>query len=394
MRGPLPRYRALVDAGALEADPAQEDAAERLQRLHEALTADRSGLLGFFRRRTTPLRGLYLWGGVGRGKSLLMDVFFNNTDFAPKRRVHFHEFMAETHERIASWRGLPTGAKKRHAGADRKAPDDPMPPVAHDIAREARLFCFDEFQVTDIADAMILGRLFEALFAKGVVIVATSNRHPDDLYRNGLNRQLFLPFIALLKERLDVVELKAARDYRLERLADAQVYHLPLGPDADAAMNEAWSRLICGARERQERLTVKGRALIVPRAARGAARFDFADLCEKPLGAGDYIALCRRYGALFVDRIPRMDPSRRNEAKRFVALVDAIYEARTKLVCSADAEPHALYPEGDGAFEFARTASRLMEMRSADYLAAEHRAAPGKTAETSPLREPAATAQK
>ncbi|MGE0408716.1 MAG: cell division protein ZapE, partial [Amphiplicatus sp.] len=253
MRGPLPRYRALVEAGALDGDPAQEAAAERLQRLEEDLA--RRG--GFFGRRGRP-RGVYLWGAVGRGKSLLMDIFFNNSHVARKRRVHFHEFMAETHERIARFRALDDRAKRRHPGSA-KSPGDPMPPVAHDIAAKGRLLCFDEFQVNDVADAMILGRLFEALFARGVAIVATSNRHPDDLYKDGLNRQLFLPFIDMLKTRLDVVELAAARDYRLARLAGAPVYYAPLGPGADAAMDAAWARFISDATEREEVIEVKGR---------------------------------------------------------------------------------------------------------------------------------------
>lgn len=372
MRGPLARYRTLVETGALEADPAQEAAAERLQHLHEALSS-RGSLLGrLMGGGDGAARGLYLWGGVGRGKSLLMDLFFNNTGISPKRRAHFHEFMAEIHERIADFRALDERSRRKRNGVNRKAPDDPIAPVAHDIAREARLLCFDELQVSDIADASILGRLFEALFAAGVVVVATSNRHPDDLYKDGLNRQRFLPFIDMFKRKLEIVEIQAARDYRLARLAGAPVYYAPLGAVADAAMDAAWSRLICGATEREEHLDVKGRTLTIRRAARGAARFDFDELCARALGAADYIALARRYGTIFMDRIPAMEPAMRNEAKRFVTLVDAVYEARTKFVCSAAAEPEGLYLDGDGAFEFARAASRLMEMRSTDYLGAEH----------------------
>ncbi len=371
-RGPRPRYDALIDADALKRDPAQDEAVDRLQSIHDAFKKHRSGLGLFGARREAP-RGLYLWGDVGRGKTLLMDLFFNNTDIAPRRRVHFHEFMAEVHERIAAWRAADDRTKRRHRARNRQAPDDPIAPVAHDIARQARLLCFDEFQVTDIADAMILGRLFTALLAEGVTPVATSNRPPDHLYKDGLNRPLFLPFIDLLKDRLDIFELKAATDYRLAKLEAAPVYYQPLGPEADAAMDAAWRTMICGAREHRETLTVKGRTLRAPRAGRDAARFDFADLCEQPLGASDYLAIARHYGTLYIDHIPVMGPDRRNEAKRFVTLIDAVYDTRTKLVCSAAAEPHELYPAGDGAFEFQRAASRLMEMRSEEYLAQEGR---------------------
>jgi cell division protein ZapE len=377
MRGPLPRYWELVETGALVADPAQEAATRRLQALSEALQRRKPNGFSMFSPKQPAPKGLYLWGGVGRGKSLLMDVFFNNTDFAPKRRVHFHEFMAETHDRIAAWRAADEKTKRRHKKASKVSPDDPMPPVAADVAADAMLLCFDEFQVEDIADAMILGRLFDALFAEGVVVVATSNRRPDELYKDGLNRQLFAPFIETLKSRLDIVELAADRDYRFDRLGAAPVYHSPLGAEADAAMNRAWEKMIAGATEKAETLVVKGRRVVAPRVARGIARFSFSDLCEAPLGASDYLAIVRRYDALFIDRVPRMGPEKRNEAKRFVALIDAIYESRTKLVCSADAAPSDLYPAGDGAFAFERTASRLIEMQSADYLGAEHAARGG-----------------
>lgn len=376
MRGPFPRYQELVESGALEKDPAQKAAALRLQGLSEALTSKARGPFLFFKPTPAAPKGVYLFGAVGRGKSLLMDVFFNNTDVRPKRRVHFHEFMAETHERIAKWRALDEKTRRRHRRANNASPDDPMPPVAADIAAGARLLCFDEFQVNDIADAMILGRLFASLFAEGVVVVATSNRRPDDLFKDGLNRQLFLPFIAMLKERLDVVELEAARDYRLDRLENAPVYYSPLGPEADAALDRAWKIMIAGAQEHEETLTVKGRLVIAPRCARGLARFTFDELCARPLGAADYLAIVRRYGALFIDRIPRLGAGARNEAKRFVTLVDLIYESRTKLVCSAAAAPGLLCPDADGAVEFERTASRLVEMQSAAYLGSEHEMPP------------------
>ena len=373
-KGPRPRYQKLVEAGVLESDPAQEDAVDRLQAVHNELRG--AGQRGFFRRAAPAPKGLYLWGGVGRGKTLLMDIFFNNTGVAAKRRAHFHEFMLDAHERIAAWRAADDKTRRRHKAWSRKAPDDPIPLVAHDIAQHAKLLCFDEFQVTDIADAMILGRLFAGLFERGVTVVATSNRAPDDLYKDGINRQLFLPFIDLLKSRLDILELKSARDYRLEKLEGAPVYYQPLGPEADAAMDAAWNRMICGGHAHRETIHVKGRTLTVACAARGSARFDFAELCEKPLGASDYLAVVRRYGTLFIDRIPRMGPERRNEATRFVTLVDAIYDSRVKLVCSADGEPEDLYPAGDGAFEFERTASRLREMRSEAYLAADRKEIP------------------
>ncbi len=372
-KGPKPRYRALIKEGALDPDPAQEEAADRLQALHDALKNYRGPRRGVFGNGAAP-DGLYLWGPAGRGKTLLMDIFFNNLGLIAKRRVHLHEFMSDVHDRIAAWRNADEKTRRRHKAYNRKNPDDPIAPAAHDIARGALVLCFDEFQVTDIADAMILGRLFEALFAKGVVVVATSNRPPDDLYKDGLNRQLFLPFIELIKSKLGVFHLQAAMDYRLAKLEGAPVYYQPLDSSADKAMDAAWKKIISGAREHSQGLTVSGRVLTAPRTARGAARFEFSDLCEQPLGARDYIALVRHFDTLFIDHIPIMTPDKRNAAKRFVTLVDAIYDRRTKLVCSADGEPDELYRAGDGAFEFERTASRLVEMRSAAYLGADRRA--------------------
>ena len=363
------RYERKVAAGALSHDAAQSRAADKLDALAWALNA-RGGVFSFLQRKEAP-GGLYLWGGVGRGKSMLMDLFFDAADVTAKRRVHFHDFMLETQDFLSAWRKLDDAERRRHPDRVRGAGDDPIPPAAERVAGSARLLCFDEFQVTDIADAMILGRLFEQLFARGVTVVATSNRHPDDLYRNGLNRQLFLPFIALLKSRLEVFELVADRDYRLERLEAQPVYYAPLGPHAEASMNKAWAAVTVGAEPHPGHLTVKGRELAVRRQAAGCARFDFAELCDRPLGPEDYLKIARAFHTVFLDAVPILTPDRQDVARRFVTLIDALYEAKTKLVMSAEAEPDQLYNRGEGAFEFQRTASRLYEMRSHAYLAAE-----------------------
>ncbi|WP_306252348.1 cell division protein ZapE [Parvularcula sp. IMCC14364] len=373
MAGPEQAYNQLVATGGLYPDPAQADAVALLQELHGKLTNYRPGKRGLFGRTAQAPKGLYLWGGVGRGKSLLMDLFYENAPLSPRRRVHFHEFMAETHERIAQWRAMSDSVRKRQPHLVRRAPiDDPLPHVARAAFQSAHLLCFDEFQVTDIADAMILGRFFDWLFRFGAVVVATSNRHPDDLYKDGLNRNVFLPSIDLLKAHMQVHELGAARDYRLDQLTGAKVYHHPLGRAADAAMDTAWERLTMAAQEERDELHVRGRTLLIPRAARGAARVSFTDLCASALGAEDFLTIARTYNTLFMDHIPALSPEKRNEAKRFVTLIDALYEHKTKFVCSADTSPQDLYPKGDGSFEFERTISRLMEMQSAEYLGEEH----------------------
>jgi cell division protein ZapE len=350
-------YSSRLATGLLARDPAQADAIARLDALAGALAAARGWFGG-----AKPVRGLYIWGAVGRGKSMLMDLFFEALAVKDKRRVHFHDFMLETHAFIFDWRKTGQG--------------DPIAPAAKRIADDARVLCFDEFHVTQIADAMILSRLFEHLFDRGVTVVATSNRKPSDLYPNGINRELFLPFIRRLEQEVDVLELVAARDYRLERLTAAPVYYTPLGPDADAAMDAAFARLTAGAAPSPETLDVAGRTLHVPRQAMGVARFSFDELCKQPLGAADYLTLARHYPTVLIDRVPRMGKDERTWAARFVTLVDALYESKTKLVMSADAPPDDLYVAGDGAFEFQRTASRLHEMRAADYLAAEREQAP------------------
>ena len=361
---PMAVYRALRQRGLLQPDPAQQLAIERLQSLYRALLHYRpeTGLRGWLARfglaenggGHAPV-GLYLCGPVGRGKSMLMDLFFRAMPGLRKRRVHFHAFMLEVHDRIE---------RERRAQTDR-----PIAKVAGDLAGEAALLCFDEFQVEDIADAMILERLFRALFDAGVVVVTTSNRAPDELYEHGLQRERFLPFIALLKQKLFVLELDSGRDYRLARLHGKPVYHHPLDEAAQRALEHAFAELTDGALGARATLAVKGRSLVVPRAARGVAWFSFADLCANPLGAADYLAIAERFPAVIVEGIPRLSPQQRNEARRFNILIDTLYEARTLLIASAEAPPEKIYTAGDGTFEFRRTVSRLIEMQSEDYIA-------------------------
>jgi cell division protein ZapE len=361
MKGqPLERYRARIAAGEMEGDPAQAAAVARLDALAASLRAWKPKGLGrlasMFGARTDPPRGLYIHGAVGRGKTLLMDLFYRAVEFEPKRRLHFHEFMAEVHELMAEARAT--------------VEEDPIPHVAASIARRAQLLCFDELHVTDITDAMILGRLFKKLFEARVVLVATSNAAPKDLYRNGLQRENFLPFIALLERQLDVVELVAAKDYRLERLTGQTLYFTPLGDAAHRALDVAFTRLTGMDAGKPMALEVKGgRKLPVPQAAHGVARFSFADLCEEPLGAGDYLTIARTFHTLILEGIPVLAREKRNEARRFINLIDTLYDNQVGLIASAAAEPAALYVAGDGAQLFERTVSRLMEMRTEGYLA-------------------------
>ncbi len=370
--GPLQDYFALISEGVIAHDSAQVHAARQLQRLHDGLAGWRPGMktgrLGFLGlgRRVSPPEGVYLWGDVGRGKSMLMDLFFEGASVQRKRRVHFHAFMGETHERIFAWR------QRENAGGTQSA--DPIAPVAEAIAKEATLLCFDEFQVDDIADASILGRLFTRLFELGVVVVVTSNRAPSGLYEGGLNRHRFLPFIATVESAMAVVALDAERDYRLDRMAGMAVYHTPLDGHAGEKMDACFEMLTGGHGTKPRTLAVKGRALEVPLAVHDVARFDFLDLCARPLGAGDYLKIAATFRTVFIDRIPQLSKANRNEAKRFVTLIDALYEARVRLVVSAAVAPQQLYGEGDGAFEFQRTVSRLMEMQSAEYLDAHNNA--------------------
>lgn len=351
-------YQQRLAEREIEPDAAQAALAARLDDLQSELMAaqrKRSTFSRFFGNGLPPPKGLYIWGSVGRGKTMLMDLFFEETAFEPKRRAHFHEFMADVHDRIGAARA--------------STPGDPIPNVARAIAAEARLLCFDEMHVTDIADAMILGRLFEALFAAGTTVVATSNAHPANLYKNGLNRQLFLPFIDLIAAHMEIIELKAGKDFRLDKLSGAQLYFYPSDAAARAAIDAHWDRLTGKHPGKPQILDIKGRKLVVPLASVGVARFTFDDLCNRPLGANDYLRIAHAFHTVIIDDIPILTPDRRDVARRFINLVDALYDGRICLIASAAAEPQALYPQGSGSELFQRTASRLTEMRSEAYLA-------------------------
>ncbi len=376
--GPLPAYRALVARGVLQSDPAQARAAEVLQDLWRRTRGydpkpeepEPGGFFSRFLRRKpvapeeapagTPM-GLYLVGEVGRGKSMLMDMFFATAEVERKQRIHFHDFMqGRVHRRIHAW-------KKEHGDTA-----DPIPPLADSIAAEAALLCFDEFQVHDIADAMVLGRLFQALFARGTVVVATSNTTPDDLFKGKPGRDAFLPFIALIKRRLEVLVLESARDYRRERILDLPTWHMPADRRAEAALDAAFRELTGRDHGAPMKLTLLGRELEVPQAAEGVARFDFETLCGRPLGPADYLAIASQFHTLVLDGIPRLGAENFDKARRFITLVDALYEHRVKLLASAAAAPDQLYEEGDNAAMFQRTASRLHEMQSRDWRTRPH----------------------
>lgn len=351
----LTEYDRRRDAGLIRPDTAQRTVVVKLDELAGKLqqSAPPSGLLARFKKPPPPPRGLYIHGEVGRGKTMVMDLFYDAVEAAPKRRVHFHAFMQDVHRRLHE-------ARQNHA-------QDAIAPVAKALAKEARLLCLDEMQITDIADAMIVGRLFDGLLAAGTVIVTTSNLAPDQLYRNGLNRQLFLPFIDLIKDRLDVVSLESPTDYRLGRVKAHETFLTPISPETDARLQDLWQRLTDTEKGQPSDLDFLGRKLHVPQAAHGCARFSFAELCEQPLGPPDYLALAQNFQILFLEHIPELSPERRNEAKRFVLLIDTLYDAKVRLVATSAQAPEGIYPAGDHAFEFGRTVSRLKEMQSASW---------------------------
>jgi cell division protein ZapE len=369
----LQLYQDLVAARKLERDSSQERMLALLAALEHRVAVHRSarrmrpvGWLFGSRNPDEPVRGLYVHGEVGRGKTMLMDLFFQASPVVRKRRAHFHEFMADVHERIRLFR-----QRLKDGELDG---EDPVRLAAAEIAEASWLLCFDEFHVTDIADAMILSRLFARLFELGVVVVATSNVAPAELYKDGLNRALFVPFIAMIERHMEVVELTARTDFRLEKLAGQPAWFVPADEAATAALDQAWRRLVGSSSGMPQELSVKGRRLRVPRAAMGVARFFFHDLCEQPLAASDYLRIAHEFHTLIIDRIPVMGFDERNAAKRFIILIDTLYDHAVKLVASAAAEPDALYRASDGfeAAEFKRAASRLIEMRSQSYLALPH----------------------
>ncbi|UYN95738.1 MAG: AFG1 family ATPase [Enhydrobacter sp.] len=374
-KGPAANLAARRAAGQLHADPVQERIVRRLQTTYDQLVAlnvrpARRGLLGWLGlggadKPSTGPHGLYIWGPVGRGKSMLMDLFYADAPITRKRRVHFHEFMLEVHDRLH---------RRREELAAKGAPPeaDTIVPIAKMIAQETRLLCFDEFQVTNIADAMILGRFFEVLFDEGVTVISTSNRAPDDLYKNGLQRDRFLPFIELLKQRLEILELGGGKDYRMDRLRNLDMFLTPLGRWAEAKLDEAFRALSDGADGEPRVLRTQGRDVHIPRAAPGVAMAHYLDWCARPMGAADFLCIADHFHTVIVAEIPRMGPDSQDKASRFVTMIDTFYEKKVKFICSAAAAPAGLYVEGDGAFEFQRTVSRLMEMQSPEYLALEH----------------------
>ena len=374
-KGPAANLAARRAEGQVHSDPVQEKVVARLQAIYDRLLAMqkqpvRQGFLARlgFGGTDKPVEGphgLYIWGPVGRGKSMLMDLFFADAPVARKRRVHFHEFMLEVHDRLH---------RRREELAARGAPPeaDTIVPIAKAIAEETRLLCFDEFQVTNIADAMILGRLFETLFEEGITVIATSNRAPDDLYSDGLQRDRFLPFIELVKRRLEILELGGGHDYRMDRMREFDMYLTPLGAWAAKKLDEAFRGLANGADGEPRVLRTQGRDVDVPRASPGVAMAHYLDWCAKPMGAADFLCIADHFHTVILAEIPRMGPDNRDKAARFVTMIDTFYEKKVKFICSAATSPDKLYTEGDGAFEFQRTVSRLMEMQSPEYLALEH----------------------
>ncbi|WP_371224619.1 cell division protein ZapE [Roseovarius sp. 2305UL8-3] len=342
-------YAAMVAEGVLTQDATQVAVIPEFERIRAGLA--QPAKKGWFRKTAEAPKGLYLWGGVGRGKSMIMDLFVDTLQ-VPSRRVHFHAFMQEIH-------------KGMHA-ARQKGVEDALAPVAKEVIDSVRLLAFDEMQITDITDAMIVGRLFQALFDAGVVVVTTSNRVPDDLYKNGLNRQLFLPFIDLVKEQMVVHEMTSPTDYRQDKLAGSPSYFTPVNDEARAQIDAVWQDLT-GGQGGPLPLIVNKREVLIPAFHNGVARASFYDLCGKPLGPADYLALAEAARVLVLENIPQLGRSNFNEAKRFVTLIDALYEAKVQLICSAAAKPEFLYIEGEGSFEFERTASRLREMQSEDW---------------------------
>lgn len=371
MEGPLPRYRKLVREGELNGDPLQQMMLEKLQLLWVRLgikpekpSPKKRGFFGLRKKKKKkgqdpeqdlPEQGLYVWGGVGRGKTMAMNLFFEDAPVEPKRKVHFHAFMQEVHAKLRAERSKNTA--------------NPLPVVAKQIADSARLLCFDEVQVGDMADAMIVGRLFEGLFAEGVIIVATSNRPPDDLYKNGINRAVFVPFIELIKQHLDILHLDSETDHRLLRMDRGGVYITADMPRFDGLAGRMFRSLVGGEETGPRDLMVGGRAVKLAQANDHAMRASFDRLCKEALGPADYLKIAESFDTVMIEDVPIMTRDQRDQAKRFVTLIDALYEAKVRVLISAEAEPEALYPAGDGAFEFARTVSRLSEMRSRKYLA-------------------------